>query len=796
LYFILACRIGAWQLFAGGINTFALLIFLILSIRLVRRGRIVPGIWLTVGGLGVASLLTELWISGLGVVLALSVALGILQITLQTLPERQLKWGATAGIAIGAVVLLVDILGPADRLPALPEMKTLVPFLAGVALVIFGWLLARQFFSYNLHTKLMIAFMVVSLTPLSVLIALRGHNLRTALLAKSEQALFATTLHIASSVDGFVTTNLYALRTEATLPALVNYLSLPATQRPGSAEETQAMAILDALAGRDEGNILSYALLDRQGQVVLDTVAENIGLDESRQDYVQTPLQTGQPYASSVACSPAVPEPVLHLSNVVQDEAGRSIGLLRVRYHAGVLRQLLTKHTNVAGSNSFVVLFDENYIYLVYGVAPEAISGELALPDPERLQTPQCAPGLPATGLSTNLSRLAQNAKLSEEPLFRTPDVTTDGKVSQVAVAKLEALPCLLAFFQSADADLAFIEAENRTMRVLAIIIAVLIAAAGLGVAQLLAAPLARLHEAATRIAAGDLAARAPVETSDEIGRLAIAFNYMTSQLYDLIGGLEQRVAERTHDLERQKQELARSNAELQQFAYVASHDLQEPLRMVTSYVQLLERRYRGQLDADADDFIAFAVDGAARMQQLIKGLLVYSRVGTHAQPLQSTDCQVVLARALTDLQVAMDESDAVVTHDPLPTVMADATQLGQLFQNLVGNAIKFRDNRCPEIHVGAERREDGYWLFSVRDNGIGVEPEYAERIFLIFQRLHTRDEYPGTGIGLAICKRIVERHGGRIWVASEPGQGATFYFTIPDQSVATHPTIGVGGGR
>jgi signal transduction histidine kinase len=263
---------------------------------------------------------------------------------------------------------------------------------------------------------------------------------------------------------------------------------------------------------------------------------------------------------------------------------------------------------------------------------------------------------------------------------------------------------------------------------------------------------------------------------------IAVENARLREQMQCYAAELEQRVTARTRDLERQKQELARSNAELQQFAYVASHDLQEPLRMVTSYVQLLERRYRGQLDADADDFIAFAVDGAARMQQLIQDLLAYSRVGTRGQPFAPADCQVVLNQVLSDLQVSIQESDAVVTRDPLPTVMADATQLGQLFQNLVGNAIKFRGDRRPEIHVSAERREDGHWLFSVRDNGIGIEPQYAERIFLIFQRLHTRDEYPGTGIGLAICKRIVARHGGRIWVESEPGKGSIFYFTLPER--------------
>jgi hypothetical protein len=204
----------------------------------------------------------------------------------------------------------------------------------------------------------------------------------------------------------------------------------------------------------------------------------------------------------------------------------------------------------------------------------------------------------------------------------------------------------------------------------------------------------------------------------------------------------------------------------------------------------LLQRRYQGQLDADADEFIDFATDGANRMRDLIRGLLNYSRVGTRGAPMQPIDCQEVLDKALDSLQVALAESDAQVTYHPLPTVSADATQLGQLFQNLIGNAIKFQADRRPEIHVDFEERDGGY-LFSVRDNGIGIEPQYVERVFAIFQRLHTRDEYPGTGIGLAVCKRIVERHGGRIWVESQPGEGSTFYFTLPAERVSTDEVAG-----
>jgi PAS domain S-box-containing protein len=247
-------------------------------------------------------------------------------------------------------------------------------------------------------------------------------------------------------------------------------------------------------------------------------------------------------------------------------------------------------------------------------------------------------------------------------------------------------------------------------------------------------------------------------------------------------------ITERQKAMENLRQaaaELARSNRELEQFAYVASHDLQEPLRGVIGFANLLKERYQGKLDARANEYIGFAVEGATRMNALILDLLSYSRVGAKGQTLAPTDLEAPLFRALANLKVSIEESGAEVTRDELPTVAVDPGQITQLFQNLIGNAIKFHGDRKPVIHVGAEKK-DGQWQIAVRDNGIGLDMKHQERIFQIFQRLHARDAYPGTGIGLAICKKIVEGHGGRIWVESQPGQGTTFYFTLSE---------GKGGG-
>jgi len=265
----------------------------------------------------------------------------------------------------------------------------------------------------------------------------------------------------------------------------------------------------------------------------------------------------------------------------------------------------------------------------------------------------------------------------------------------------------------------------------------------------------------------------------DSLARLSVA----------LRGALKDKEARQERNRNQQAlagkvEELARSNADLKQFAYVASHDLQEPLRMVSAYTQLLAERYHGKLDEQANKYIDYAVDGAARMQSLIQDLLAFSRVGRQETALKITDCNEIVAQAMRDLQAAILESGAAVTHGRLPRVMASSSQLKQVFQNLIGNGLKFRRSEAPMIRISAEKR-DSNWIFSVADNGIGISPEHAESIFVIFNRLHTRTEYQGNGIGLAICKKIIERHGGAIHAVPNQGGGTIFRFTLPAGKLA-----------
>ena len=390
--------------------------------------------------------------------------------------------------------------------------------------------------------------------------------------------------------------------------------------------------------------------------------------------------------------------------------------------------------------------------------------------------------------LSSALSRIAAWRSSYAEPAIRT--VAATGKPlpgGNVALGKAEfdSVRAPLAAFQAALAgqrELAVAQLDSSASDLdtigiaSAVALLLVIAALGVGLRTAATTPLTRLAGDVRRVAGGDFDHEVDPSGPREVHTLAVDVNQMRQRILRELSAVQTaNVA-----LEARAQELERSNAELEQFAYVASHDLQEPLRKVASFCQLLQRRYIGQLDARADQYIDFAVDGARRMQALIDDLLAFSRVGRFDRDAALVSCASALSQARVNLTSEIRKSGAVFETSELPAVRAEFSLLTSLFQNLISNAIKFRGDRSPVIQVSVTQRDDGFWLFSVADNGIGIEPEYADRIFVIFQRLHDRATYAGTGIGLSMCRKIVEHYGGKIWLDTEHQDGAKFMFTLP----------------
>ncbi len=338
-----------------------------------------------------------------------------------------------------------------------------------------------------------------------------------------------------------------------------------------------------------------------------------------------------------------------------------------------------------------------------------------------------------------------------------------------------------------AQEEYAIVTNLQRMIVMILAVIFLLVVVITYSVAKSISVPIQNLTKGAETVGSGNLDYKVGTNLKDEIGRLSRSFDKMTHDLKETVASrddLNREVAVRKQAeaaLRLTAEDLTRSNKDLEQFAYVASHDLQEPLRAVAGFVGLLKKQYFDKLDDQAREYIDFSVEGAERMQSLIEGLLAFSRVGTRGGEFAAMDVKNAVESALKSLRVLIEENNAVVTCDAMPKIFADLSQITQLFQNLIANAIKFHGPARPEVFVGAQRK-DRAWEIYVRDNGIGIEPQYFQKIFLIFQRLHTRSRYQGTGIGLAVCRKIVERHGGEIWVESAPGSGSTFHFTIPDK--------------
>jgi signal transduction histidine kinase len=498
-------------------------------------------------------------------------------------------------------------------------------------------------------------------------------------------------------------------------------------------------------AGQDYPSVDSWSWISPEGKLLASTRPHVVGVSLGDRDYFQA-LREGRPWTvSNLLTDRLSGERRFVIASRISDRNGTMLGAVVAVLKAADLGERAVALYHPAGEA--LALFDREGTLVYNSQEQRHVFQDWRGEDPVLVEA------LKSNSPQLGVLRLSNDGERTEQYIAARVPVDDIGWVAGAR----RSVPKAMA---SVRTGLWIVTGLN----VLVVVISGLLA---VRTSKSLIRQLRRLQGFAQAVGQGDFGHTVEAGRLRELAELATAFNQMSTAV-----SAAQSALQRTAD------QLASSNQELEQFAYIASHDLQEPLRVVIGYVQLIERKYKGHLDADADQFFHYIVEGVARMQQLINDLLNYSRVGTRGLALKETSLDTVLDRALANLKLVIDETGATVTHDALPKVQADETQLVQLFQNLIGNGIKFRSDHPPAIHVSA-RRDSDHWVLGVRDNGIGIEPAYWEQIFVIFQRLHTRQKYAGTGIGLAICKRIVERHGGRIWLESQLGQGATFYFTL-----------------
>ena len=584
------------------------------------------------------------------------------------------------------------------------------------------------------------------------------NGLRSAL----HSELISTAIEKQSALDSWVKERQMDLVSISKHPHLVKEIHLMIEKLKGPEPEPNAGddVLIDLnLHVEVDKNLVEMMLLDPiSGQVLLSTWPDTIGKYKENQPFFVHGKK--EPYYQPIYYSHSTQKPVITISAPIRSSDGQLLAVLAADLNLKEMQAIITRRTGLRQS-------DDSYL----------VTTSNLLASQPRLQA---APAVLSRGIhseAVNLCLQGQNGINESDDYRGVPAIIS---YRWLAFHNL----CLINKIDRAEA-LAPINAMANAIFVIGSIVFFISLVIILIISRTITEPIQQLVRATEEMGRGNLDIRTKPDSHDEVGKLGEAFNKMAARLKKIMVSRDQLkeeiiVRKRTQEaLKNTLVDLERSNKDLEQFAYVASHDLQEPLRMVASYTQLIEKRYAEKLDQDGRDFIKFAVSGANRMQTLINDLLSYSRIGTRANPLIPLDAHVPLGQARLNLNKTIGEASAIITNDELPVVMADETQLTQLFQNLIGNAIKFhKDGESPRIHIAAQQKT-GEWVFSVQDNGIGIEAQYLQRIFVIFQRLHAREDYPGTGIGLAICKRIIERHGGKIWVESQPGRGSTFYFTL-----------------
>jgi len=615
----------------------------------------------------------------------------------------------------------------------------------------------------TLRYKFISLFLLLTITPVVIVGYLAYENGRKTIEQSTFNHLSATNIHKTVLFENWLKDKMDSLELLASCPFFTErFPAMLEAHVEGSVEHEKAHRQVNEhwqpLLNRKM--FLNFMILRaRDGMVVISNDPWNQGKFMDYQPFFQRGKEVS--FTQEIYYDLSLQEPVLMMATPLKDIHGNLLAVLAGQINLTLLSQLMEMRNTLSATEDSYLVNSSNFFI----TEPRFGTGH----------------ALKKTVHSQGVTKgLTHKAGIDFYEDYR--NIPVIGAYTWIERWNL----CLMTEVNQSEAYAPILKLQ-RTILFIGGVVAMLAALLGWLFSGTMTRSLGRLVVATREITRGHLDIHLETTGNDEIATLARAFSEMSTRLKKTLVSrdalsLEVKQREKTEkELHRALSALKRSNEDLQQFAYVASHDLQEPLRMVSSYTQLLEKKYGDKLDEKGKKFIYFAVDGATRMQKLIQDLLEYSRVKTHGVQFESLAADQMLDAALINLGAAIEEAGAVVTRGPLPVINVDRTQIVQVFQNLIGNAIKFRKDRTPEVHISATHK-DSSWLFSVKDNGIGISEAYKEKIFIIFQRLHTRDEYPGTGIGLAMCRQIVNRHGGTLWFESTPGRGTTFFFTLPDK--------------
>lgn len=615
----------------------------------------------------------------------------------------------------------------------------------------------------RLNAKLSLLFFLLTTVPVSAVVYFSFQNFQESIRQQTINHLVSTNLLKKAEVERWIRGNSLQIELLARSPFFKN--TFPSLLCFHSETDTTHMVVHSQIAEHltptvEGGELFELSILRASdGRVIVSTDRDQEGKFKDNRPYFLK-SKTGT-FIQNVYYSMTLQQAAMTIGTPLKDASGNTIAVLAARLNLSTLSAIMEMQSGMSRSENTFLVNKFNFF-----VTEPKFGKDFALKK-----------SIHTEGVQAGLS---QRNGTGVYPDYR--GVMVIGAYQWLPEWEL----CLITETEQAEAYASIFHLRDIITRV-AVAVSLLSALLGWFCALTVTRPLRRLTTATEEIGKGNL--DIPLNTSGrgEFAALARAFDRMIRQLNQTLvsrDALQVEINERKRAETMREQalvDLKRSNDDLQQFAYIASHDLQEPLRMVSSFMQLLANRYHDALDEKAKQYIHYAVDGARRMQQLIEDLLAYSRVTTRGKEIAFTNSQKAFDTAIENLRAAIIETGARITYDPLPTVQADATQLEQVFQNLIGNAIKFHGESPPHVHISAVKTRDE-WQFGVADNGIGIDSKYADKVFVLFQRLHSRGEYPGTGIGLSLCKRIIERHGGSIWFESQPGQGTTFYFTLREK--------------